>query len=62
LQLILKNRLAKSENLLTDQRSDTERAQLQAEQAKPTLKTRKRRLTLRERLFGGEVSEVEGAV
>lgn len=55
-----KTRLAKSENLLIDQRSDAEKAReaLQVEQSKPQPKTRKRRLTLWERLKGGEVVEL----
>ena len=57
----IKTQLAQSQNLLTDQRSDAEkaRAALDDERKKPTLKVRQRRLTLKERLFGGLVPEVE---
>ena len=55
-----KTRLAKSEYLIEDKRSDAEkaRAALQAEQSKPQPTTRKRRLTLWERIKGGEVDEL----
>lgn len=58
-----KTRIAQSDNLLTDQRSDTEkaRAALASERNKPTLRVDKRRLTLKERVFGGFVPEVKKA-
>lgn len=59
-----KTRLAKADNLLTDQRTEVEKvkAALQTEKIKvvdielPQTKTRK--LSLRERIFGGSVTEV----
>ena len=55
-----KTRLAKTDNLLTDERSDAEkaRAALDVEKANKPKITR-RRLTWRERMFGGEISEAE---
>lgn len=59
----MKTQLAQSQNLLTDQRSDTEkaRAALAAERNKPKLAVRQRRLTIKERLFGGAVPEIQKA-
>jgi len=63
-----KDEVSKHQNLLNDQRSEVEKAQALADVEhqkrvdiellpKPVIK--KRRLTLKERIFGGEVAEVE---